>query len=457
LLLTKLPEDQKEALLKYPWVLFFDGKEWISLFPWMKDIQVHEGHDLYSFLPEKYASADRWILQYLKGDQEILKHIGPDGDDTAGVLFVRFVEENLRKQGLSLSDVGIHRTPLKKQFSSWKDFPHPTIQSQPQIYNSLDAIPQIYAWMRIDINSRQNPKKSISRTFPVPFFNTGVSSIRFASNGNNQTLFALLAGRDFSLIQLDSSDRVIDISIQVEFCLGTRSLAQKQTFWIEKGTSAALCSHFGGDSPKITSQYYEQFKDEKDEKKKLLALLSFVGASYFEKCSRSTNILAALHKVNPTVPFGFGLAKLSPDLSKGPFRGEEDLVLPQVDMFLFHVGPVPLAASSVWHQEMHTARTGFEALSLIDGSSNEHQILREIFKDDYAVSTVKLLQLAHLEQQKQGLEGQGFLTLTPANFEAANKNPESAQSQFFSNLKDFNLSDLKTASPWQWNMRNRLM
>jgi len=38
--------------------------------------------------------------KYLKGDQEILKHIGPDGDDTAGVLFVRFVEENLRKTGV---------------------------------------------------------------------------------------------------------------------------------------------------------------------------------------------------------------------------------------------------------------------------------------------------------------------------------------------------------------------
>jgi len=452
MLLTKLPEDKQEALLKYPWILFFDGKEWISLFPWMKDIQVHEGHDLYSFLPEKYASADRWILQYLKGDQEILKHIGPDGDDTAGVLFVRFVEE-----GLHLSDVGIHRTQLKKQYSCWGDFPHPSIQSQPQIYNSLDAIPQIYAWMKIDINSRQNPKKSISRTLPVPFFNSGASFIRFDTNGNNQTLFVQLAGKDLSAVQLDSSDRVIDISIQVEFLLGNRSLAQKQTFWIEKGTSAALCSHFGGDSPKVTSQYFEQFKVQKDEKKKLLSLLAFVGASYFEKCSRSTNILAALHKVNPTSPFAFGLAKLSPDLSKGPFRGEEDLVLPQVDMFRFHAGPSELSTPSAWHQELHTARTGFEALSLIDGSSNEHQILREIFKDDYAVSTVKLLQLAHLEQQKQGLEGAGFLTLTPASFEAANKNPESAQSQYFSNLKDFNLSDLKTVSPWQWNMLQTLM
>jgi RHS repeat-associated protein len=457
MLLTKLPEDKQEALLKYPWVLFFDSKEWISLFPWMKDIQVHEGHDLYSFLPEKYASADRWILQYLKGDQEILKHIGPEGDDTAGVLFVRFVEENLRKQGLHLSDVGIHRTWAKKQYFCWGDFPHPSIQSQPQIYNSLDAIPQIYAWMKIDINSRQNPKKSISRTFPVPFFNSGASFIRFDTNGNNQTLFAQLAGKDLPAVQLDSSDRVIDVSIQVEFLLGNRSLAQKQTFSIEKGASAALCSHFGGDNPKVTSQYFEQFKVQKDEKKKLLSLLAFVGASYFEKCSRSTNVLAALHKVNPTSPFAFGLAKLSPDLSKGPFRGEEDLVLPQVDMFRFHAGPSELSTPSAWHQEQHTARTGFEALSLIDGSSNEHQILREIFKDDYAVSTVKLLQLAHLEQQKQGLEGEGFLTLTPASFEAANKNPESAQSQYFSNLQDFNLFDLKTVSPWQWNMLQTLM
>jgi RHS repeat-associated protein len=126
-------------------------------------------------------------------------------------------------------------------------------------------------------------------------------------------------------------------------------------------------------------------------------------------------------------------------------------------MFYFHVGPLPLSAPSVWHQEMHTARTGFEALSLIDVSSNEHQILREVFKDDYAVSTVKLLQLAHLEQQKQGLEGEGFLTLTPASFEAANKNPEAAQNQYFSNLKDFTLSDLKTVSPWQWNMLQTLM
>jgi len=438
LLLTQFPQDQKEALLKYPWVVFFDGTEWLSLFPWMKEIQVREGHDLYSFLPEKYATADRWILQYLKGDEAILKHIGPDGDDTAGVLFVRFLEESLRKQGLSLDDVGIHRTQLKKQFASWKDFPHPKIPSKPVIYHSPPS--GTYARMHIEIASRQNPQKRVFQTIPVALLSSGLSFIRFAPNGNQQTLLAEVAGNVLPELQMEPSDQTVDISVWVQFLLGTKELHAKQTYSINKGTSAALCAHFGTESSKVTSQYYEQFRAEQNEKKRVLALLSFVGASYFEKCSRATNRLAALHKVNPTVPFAFGLAKLSPDLSKGPFRGEEDLVLPQVDMFCFHVGPLSSSIPSVWHQERHTARVSFEALSLIDGSSNEHQILKEVFKDAYAVSTVKLLQLAHLEQQKKGLEGDGFLTLTRESFETTKAD-----------------SEAKTISPWQWNTLQTLM
>ena len=37
----------------------------------------------------------------------------------------------------------------------------------------------------------------------------------------------------------------------------------------------------------------------------------------------------------------------------------------------------------------------------VDSSSNEHQILREVFKDPYAISTVRLLQLAQQQQKKK--------------------------------------------------------
>ena len=36
-------------------------------------MQVHEGYDLYNLMPEEYASADRWILRYLKEDETNLK------------------------------------------------------------------------------------------------------------------------------------------------------------------------------------------------------------------------------------------------------------------------------------------------------------------------------------------------------------------------------------------------
>jgi len=68
---------ENEISLNYPGVLFFDEqqKKWISLYPWLKEIHVIEGHDLYSFMPAEYANADLWIKQYLCNDQNILKHI----------------------------------------------------------------------------------------------------------------------------------------------------------------------------------------------------------------------------------------------------------------------------------------------------------------------------------------------------------------------------------------------
>jgi RHS repeat-associated protein len=453
MLFTKLPEDQKEALLKYPWVVFFDGKEWISLFPWMKEIQVHEGHDLYSLMPEEYATANRWILRYLKRDEKILKWIDSDQDDTAGVLFVRFVQEEMRKQGLSLSDVGIYRTQLKKQFFSWQDFPQPSIHGPVKIYHSLENIERLFAGAEIQIYSHQNPSKRRRLTLPLAFLSYGTAAIHFTPHENNHHHLHLQIASAPILepLDLDESDHLVDIKITCRVPLGTQILGYDQTFSIAKGTNAVLCSHFGGASSKMTSQFYKQFSTEKDEEKRLPALLSFVGAAYFEKCSRSKHILANLHKVNPALVFAFGLSKLSPDLSKGPYKSDEDLTMPQIDMFWFQVGPPALSLPSVWHQELYSARAQCEALLAVDWSSNEHQILREVFRDQYAISTVRLLQRAHQQQQKKGLEGEGFLSFTATSFEAADKTPEIAQSLYFPQLKDLNLRDVKAASPGQWN------
>ncbi len=448
ILLTKLPIDQKEGLVNYPWIIFFDGKEWISLFPWMKEMQVDEGHDLYNLMPEEYAGADRWILRYLKEDEKILKHIGSDQDDTLGVLFVRFVEEELRKQGLSLSEVGIHRTQIKKQFFSWVDFQRPQIKDgKPQIFEMLDKDSSLFAKAQVEIFSHENPQKKIFQTFPLVDLNCNAITLRFSTDENHrQSLHAQFIGEKAErLLNLDASDRSIDIRVYHETLIGTATADSTRTVSMDKGTEAALCFHLGGSSSKVTSQFYKQFSSEKEEAKRSYALLAFVGAAYFEKCGRAEKILASLYKLFPVVDFAFGLVKLS---------SSEGLKAPQVDM-MWNISPLPPSNSTFRQEEIYSALRSLESLIMVDTSSNEHQILLDIFGVKEAISTVKLLQLANREQQKKGLSEPGFLILTPLNMTAAENTPEAAQSLYFSQLTDLDLRQVRAASCGQWDFTKK--
>ena len=174
LLFLQLPGEH-EVSLNYPGVLFFDEKhqQWISLYPWMKEVDIHEGHDLYSYMPAEYANADLWIKKYLCNDKNIQKHISFDGDDTAGILFTRFVEKQLQGKGLSLHDVGIRRTIHKKQFASWNDFPRPTVKGDFTPLASLAKRPDLFAILAIKFNGGTHPYKLAAvncRTFFFGFF-----------------------------------------------------------------------------------------------------------------------------------------------------------------------------------------------------------------------------------------------------------------------------------------------
>ena len=160
LLFVQLP-DEKETLLDYPGVLFFDGTQWISLFPWMKEINVIEGYDLYALMPDEYANADRWIRRYLRNDENILKHIRSDGDDSAGILFVRCVEEQLKSKGLSLHDIGTQRIVQKRQYTGWKEFLRPSPQADRTTLSNLSTHQHLLATVKVDITSKENPERTI--------------------------------------------------------------------------------------------------------------------------------------------------------------------------------------------------------------------------------------------------------------------------------------------------------
>ncbi len=441
MLFTKFP-GEGDALLKYPWVVFFDGEKWISLFPWMKEIQMTEGYDLYSLLPKEYASADRWILRYLKNDYEILGNIGSDGDDTAGVLFVSFVEKELKKRGLSLSDVGMHRTIVKKQFSSWEDFPRACTSGEPRFNAALNKNSDLFAKVYVGLSARGKSNREFL-SFVLPLVDLAVTSntFSFIPSGTKNHFQLSLGGRSMS-IDLDSTDHTVEIKV------GYSDFSQ--TFSIDKGTTAALCFHCGGASFQKTSLFHERFSEQNDDEKRWSALLAYIGASYFEKCCRTEQILANLHKVLPATYFAAGLAKLSSDLG-----GTSNSKFPQVDMVWFATMPSLDFYTVARQQEMHTAFRQFSSLHNANQSSNEHQILNEIFKDTYAISTVKLLQLAFDEHRKQHFPGTGFLEFSSASFEQADKKPESVQPIHRSQLKDLDYRDVKKVSTVQWESTKR--
>jgi len=454
LLFMQFPEEQ-EILLNYPGVMFFDGKKWYSLFPWMKEIHTIEGHDIYSLMPEEYGNAERWLKQYLCNDENILKHIGSDENDTVGVLFIRHLEECLRNQGLSLQDVGTHRVIQKKQFNAWEDFPRPFIKKIIPSSN-LPNRNEIFANFKITFQSEQNPLKKIdSGPLNLSAFSMGSFGIYFTPLDTSRHLLHFFSSEAFDaqqVLALDASDTTIRIDIVYETHLGPKDgHCVKKSFSLVKGTCAALCLDAGSANAKVTSIFAERFIKAQPSQEKFNALLSFIGAAYFEKCNRSEKQLAALHKIAPCRHFCIGLSKLSPDPSS-----PSDLRFPQVDMFdatLIQRGNKhPFSP----YQEPHLSYKYYATLVNADGSSNEHQVLREIYQDPYAISTVKLLQIAHQNHKKKKLPGLGFLIFTSKNFDEADATPELARFRYFPSFTNLNLQQIKTSAKNQWEMLRSL-
>ncbi len=390
LFFVQLPEKNKTHLAFPGVILEIDGRE-ITLYPWLKEVQVEEGYDLYSVLPEAFNSSDRWIKSYVTQDDRITKLIGSDGNDTAGVLFLRFLEEELKLQNLSLQDIGTHRKISKKQFDSWEDFPRPTIKETcDRADSSIDPLALIW----ITISSNENPGKKCSGIYPAHLLNCRAGDIAFFTQPDGRHFFCLQIDDDGNhdlKLALDETDYSLNLEVTL---LGKTS----RTFSFAKGTRAALCAHYGRVTSKQLSWFRRAFEKEKDENKKIDRLLSFIGMAYFEKVSRTEAALASLHKLPPLTYFAVGLAKLSPD----PLTGQ--LVFPQVDMQFCLQSKSDLDTNPLPRQ--------LSDLLICDISSNEHQILRDIFQDPHAISTIKLLEISNKKEA-------GFLTFTPKSFKEA--------------------------------------
>ncbi|MEI7441514.1 MAG: hypothetical protein WCK43_07790, partial [bacterium] len=327
LLFVNLP-NETETSLKYPGIQLFDGEQGITLFPWMKEIQEIEGYDLYSIMPEDFDNAHLWLKQYLFSDERILKQIGPDGDDTVGVLFVRFVEDELRKKGLSLSDVGTHRSIRKKQYNGWNEFPRPKLHGDFKTSKDISHRNDLFSAFKVILSSQQKPsKKTETNWLNLSLYSCDTFALHFTAEESSHRLHLCPASnwQDVISLLLDASDKtlVVEVLHQARYNQGI----SRDVFYVAKGTSAALCLQPGSVSSQLTHAYSDRLIASDSPEKKLHALFALIGTAYFEKCSRAEKILTALHKVGNKRIFSTGLAKLSPD----PLAPSV-LCYPQVDM-----------------------------------------------------------------------------------------------------------------------------
>ncbi len=476
MILKKIKGESDQVSAKYPWVVFFNGKEWISLFPWLKDVQVSEGYDLYNLMPEEFATADRWIESYLKRDERILKHIGSDEDDTLGSLFPRFVEEEVKKQGLTIDDVGIKCSILKKQFSNWSNFPRPLkVRGKPSSLHDLNE--SLFSAISIDISSSEDPSKKIDQiVMPLCCLNNASIPFEFFQEGPNTNLKTQLIG-DIDLLSLqlapgitassniaerllvlDKNDKTINVNIHLTISFSETEMSYDREYSqsLIKDTPAVLCFDFGQGSLDTTSQFYERLSFALDEKEHLNALLALVGSIYFEKCGRAGKVLADLHKVKSNTIFSFGFVKLAGNLSNSMENNGK--VFPQVDMYNnTYIPEHNVSVLKSWSNENYISQRQYEILSCVHLSSCEHQVIQDFFQDPYAVSTVRLLQLAQLHHQISNVSGSGFLKLTPKKLAKFKEDPQKAQDDFFPNLKAFDLSQTMDFSTPIWVKSSNLL
>lgn len=152
--LEELVFDPDEPFLvpcNYPWVSAYIGGEWAHLFPWLKDIEIEQGYNLYSLMPEGYKSGMAWIQKYLNGDLEI-ESFAEDQRYNPAYLFPLFVDQKLRQsgEGLSLTDVGIKRRQRKHYRTELGQFPRPfEIAGSPLVVESLKDRPAIFDTLQI--------------------------------------------------------------------------------------------------------------------------------------------------------------------------------------------------------------------------------------------------------------------------------------------------------------------
>lgn len=198
----------------------------------------------------------------------------------------------------------------------------------------------------------------------------------------------------------------------LDVCASTEILQKRP---LARGDLAAICLNAGRVTPRMLeahTQEYWRMERQLDASPSLQpdpeisqgTAAYLMGMTYYERVSRFDRQLADLLKVRTLSRFAIGLSRLNAFRANGQIpEGPFTLVEPNVDMFFDIAGR---AANMSLHPDSgRSANPDYEnflLLSIADISAQEHRAINTFFKQNDAVSTVRLLQLA--AQSTNGIE-----------------------------------------------------
>lgn len=429
----------------YPWVAAYVDGQWRHIFPWLKDVEVIEGHDLWPQLPSAYDNASKWLRGYLFEDSAI-RNLGPIGA-TPSVLFPRFVTESLKTNHpeLSLADLGVRLRQRKQFHSKWETFPKPFVTDErAATKESLAYDPHFFDTVRIQLNSQQDPTKAVDtgelrmvdllhRRLLVRFEKTGsnlhnailtLSPFYYGLPGQaafrddptltkRQILTLGLAATDEDLVLTVTHEKSYQIRYSATAVVNFLDLKYNSqivhTRLIKKGDLGALCFNVGRVTDKMVDLQAQDFWRLKnlrvvnpsapvDPEISPGVPAQLLGLSFYRRVSAFQDQLGALTKVRGTSDCHIGLVRFKAQRVAGQLPNNGDIIYrqPGLDMF-------SSAVSAIFGVNLH-ADAGNETAASIDsfsplmgaeGSAQEAATINSFFGTDDAMSTTRLLQLAN--------------------------------------------------------------
>jgi|GEM_PF-3220509 len=237
---------------------------------------------------------------------------------------------------------------------------------------------------------------------------------------------------DDQLVVTTQYGRMSLLDVQGGFSLYGGSFSQTLTTTsriLGKAEMAALCFNFGSVTSAMLDIHTDKYRRAQDAARQsgdaiadevgFGQILHLMGMSYYKHLSDYSVWCEAVHKQRMMSRYAFGLAKLKPkkgtDHQPEVINGHVTYIQPAVDMGLDYSH---FLSNGTIHADQNldtdNARRDFAAMFTVGLSAEEHFAINQLFNQQYAISTVRLLQLAE-RQKVLGQATTGILELNSTN------------------------------------------